>query len=335
MAELLSTNPTIADWSKMMDPKGNVARIVRMLSERNQILDDCVMVEGNLPTGTQVTIETGLPDVYYRMLNQGVPTSKGTSSQVTEACAIMEARSHVDVKLAKLQNNLADFRLEQARGFMNAMNRRQATTMFYGNPKTNPQEFTGLATRFSSLSDVNSQNILDAGGTTNLTSMWLVVWGEDTAFCHFPKGSEIGLTRKDLGEITIVDPTDATKYMQVYAEIFGWDHGLVVKDWRFVVRIANIDTVALMAGTGTQATTAATNIIKLLARALDKPEDLNAGRAALYCNRTVHSGLKLAAMDRQQNVLTIEQGLRSKELQFLGVPIRRCDRILNTESQVA
>ena len=343
MATLSTSNLTLADWAKRTDPDGRVPVIAELLSQSNEILEDCVFKEGNLPTGERVVIRTGLPSVYWRALNQGIPNSKSTTAQVDEACGILEARSEVDKDLAMLNGNTAQFRLSEDVAFLEAMNQTQATTLFYGNPATDPKQFLGLAPRYSDIgasSPNNSQNIITAGGsdaTTN-TSIYLVVWGDQTVYCPFPKGSSAGLIHEDLGEQTVYN-SDGTR-LQAYATRYQWKNGLVVKDWRYVVRICNIDTDDLIAQTTTQAPTAATAIIKLMSRALYRIPNMGMGRAAFYMNRTVHSGLAIAALDKSQAVLKVNDGLSQfgtpySWLTFQGVPCRRVDAIVNTEAVVS
>ena len=107
MATLSNNSLTLADWAKRVDPDGRVPVVAELLSQSNEILEDCVFKEGNLPTGERVVIRTGLPTVYWRALNQGIPSSKSTTAQVDEACGILEARSEVDKDLAMLNGNTA------------------------------------------------------------------------------------------------------------------------------------------------------------------------------------------------------------------------------------
>jgi hypothetical protein len=339
MATLSTSNLTLADWAKRSDPDGRVPIVAELLSQSNEILDDCVFKEGNLPTGERVVIRTGLPGVYWRALNQGIPSSKSTTAQIDEACGILEARSEVDKDLAMLNGNTAQFRLSEDTAFLEAMNQTQAETMFYGNPGTDPKKFLGLAPRYGDLSADNAVNILNAGGSgSDNASVYLVVWGDNTVYCPFPKGSKAGLTHEDLGEQTVYN-SDGTR-LQAFATRYQWKNGLVVKDWRYVVRICNIDISDLLAGSNTQASTASTALIKLMARALYRIPNMAMGRAAFYMNRTVHSGLSIAALDKSQSVLAIQEGLSQfgsaqSYLSFLGVPLRRVDALLNTESAVS
>ena len=337
MATLATTNLTLADWAKRTDPNGSVPVVAELLSQTNEILQDAVFKEGNLPTGERVVIRTGLPTVYWRALNQGIPSSKSTTAQVDEACGMLEARSEVDKDLAMLNGNTAQFRLSEDTAFLEAMNQTQASTMFYGNPSTEPKSFLGLAGRYSSLSGGNLTNILDAGGSgSDNTSVFLVCWGDNTVYCPFPKGSKAGLIHEDLGEQTVFN-TDGR--MQAYATRYQWKNGLVVKDWRYVVRICNIDVSDLIAQTGTQEAADSTNIIRMMARAVYRIPNMAMGRCAFYMNRTVHSGLALAAMDKTSAVLRINEGLTQfgqphSWLSFLGVPLRKVDSLLNSESRV-
>jgi len=339
MATLSNSNLTLADWAKRSDPDGRVPIVAELLSQSNEILDDCVFKEGNLPTGERVVIRTGLPGVYWRALNQGIPSTKSTTAQIDEACGILEARSEVDKDLAMLNGNTAQFRLSEDTAFLEAMNQTQAETMFYGNPGTDPKKFLGLAPRYGDLSADNAVNILSAGGSgSDNASVYLVVWGDNTVYCPFPKGSKAGLTHEDLGEQTVYN-SDGTR-LQAFATRYQWKNGLVVKDWRYVVRICNIDISYLSGCTGTQASSTSTALIKLIARALYRIPNMAMGRSSFYINRTVHSGLSIAAMDKSQSVLAIQEGLSQfgsaqSYLSFLGVPLRRVDALINTEAAVS
>ena len=346
MATLPTTNLTLADWAKRRDPDGSMADIANILSQSNDILDDGVFKQANGPTSHRVTVATGLPDVYWRQVNQGVYPSHGTTAQIDEGIGMLESRSEVDIALANLEDDARALRLSEARMRLEAMNQEMATTMFYGNTAANPEKFMGIAPRYSSLSAGNKQNIFSCTGTGNaLTSIYLVGWSDETCHFIFPKGSSAGLEQKDLGEQS-VDVFNAsntyTGKMQALVDWFCWKMGLVVKDWRYAARICNILVSDLTALATTQAPTGAftTNILHRMAEAIYRIPNLGMCKPAFYMNRTVHSALSRMAMEKQSSVLNIEQGLSSfgtarQYLSFMGIPIRRCDAILNTEAQVS
>jgi len=338
MALLAANNLTLADWVKRRNPDGTPAMIANLLSQTNEILEDAVFKESNLPTGHRVTVATGLPATYWRSYNMGVPSSKAATAQVDESIGMLEAYSTADKDLAELEGNVGAFRLSEDRLFLESMNQQQAGTLFYGNPKDDPRKFMGLLPRYNNIGSTtgNKGNILDAGGTGSAnTSIWLVVWGDESVFCTFPKGSQAGLIHKDLGEQTVLDANNNP--YQGYRTHYQWKNGLVVKDWRYVVRIANIDTGST--APGLQAATGSVDIIALMSRALDRIPNLNAGRAAIYCNRTVYSWLRVQALAKSNNALGIEKamsqfGMPQQWTNFMGVPIRKVDQILNTETRV-
>ena len=235
--------------------------------------------------------------------------------------------------LAELNGNTAAFRLSEDTAFLEAMNQAQAGTMLYGNPATDARQYLGLAARYGTISGAgNAANIIDAGGTsTNNTSIYLVVWGENTVFNVFPKGSKAGLIHEDQGVLTVYDGNNNP--YQAYQTHYQWKNGLVVKDWRYVVRIANINTANLVAESS------AADLVKLMSRALDRIPNFGMGRAAFYMNRTVYSMLRIQALNKSQNAIAVQQGLNQfgtpmNWTSFEGVPLRRVDQLLNTEAQI-
>ena len=340
--ELPRQNLTLGDWAKRLDANGKIDKIVEILNQTNPMLQDVVWKEGNLPTGHKTTIRTGLPNVAWRKLYEGVQPSKSTTVQITDSCGMLESYSEVDKDLADLNGNTEQFRLSESQAFFEAMNQEMATTLIYGNATEEPAKFTGLAVRYSELpgakSAPSSQNVIDAGGATGaLTSIWLVGWGDNSIHGIFPKGSKGGLSFEDKGQVTVQD--DKGGYFEAYRAHIKWNAGLTVRDWRYAARISNISVADLEELSGTQALNKKTSIIKLMSRAIDRLPSLDAVSPVFYVNRTVFSLLKIAAMEKTSNVLSIEQGLnqfgkRSSELVFDGVPVRKMDAITTDEAVV-
>lgn len=339
MALLAQGQLTLADWSKRLSPDGKIAPVAEVLSQANDILEDIVFVEGNLPTGHRTTIRTGLPAIYWRSLNMGVPSSKSSTAQVDEGCGMMEARSKVDVKLLNLNGNSAAFRLSEDDAFIEGMNQEMASTIFTGNPAVDPKKFLGLASRLSSTSAGNGNNVILAGGSgSDNASVYLIGWGEKGVHGIFPKGSQAGLMSRDLGEEAVSDGNGGE--YQAARSLYQWDAGLVVRDWRFAVRIANIDVSDWIGVTGTQALTASTNLIKLMTKAIARMPNFNNVRLAFYANRTIEEGLRIQALERSQSVMKIEEAMNQfgspmKQLTFQGIPVRRVDALGIAETLVS
>lgn len=329
--------PTLLDHAKRLDPDGKIARIAEMLSESNEIMNDVPFKEGNLPTGHVGTVRTGLPDVYWRLINQGISPSKSETQQVTESVGILEARSNVDVDLAMLNGNEGAFRLSEASAFIEAMTQEYVQTLFYGTASA-PEEFVGMAPRYSDLSAVNAENILDAGGAdpTDNTSLWLIGWSEDTMHGIYPKGSKAGLSHEDLGKQLIQTSTGAdAATMHAYVDKWQMKAGLFLKDWRYAVRIANIDVSNLATGlAGTAA-----DLTEFMIRAIHRIPNPSKVKLAFYCNRTVIQYLDL---QRREDVGGQGQGGYSNYndqqgqnvLAFRNIPIRLVDQLSESEDRV-
>lgn len=335
MAVLSTANPTLLDWAKRLDPDGTTADIVELLNQTNPVLNEMVFVEGNLPTGHRTTVRTGLPSVTWRKLYGGVQPSKSTTVQVTDTIGMLEAYAEVDKALADLNGNTASFRLSEDRAFIEAMSQEMAKTLIYGNETSNPAAFTGLAPRYNSLSAANSEAILSAGGAgSNNTSIWLVVWGENTCHGIFPKGSTAGVRAQDLGEVTVENVDGAGGRAQMYRTHYRWDCGISLRDWRYVIRIANINVSDLQGLTGTQAITASTSILRLMTRAIERVPNLGAGRPVFLVNRTVREFLRLIILDKVAYNLSFETVAGKRVMTFDDVPVLRTDALLNTEAAV-
>lgn len=319
---------TLADWAKRVDPNGKIDKIVELLAQTNPILQDMMMVEGNLPTGHRTTVRTGLPSVTWRLLNYGVQPSKSTTAQVTDGCGMLEAYAEVDKALADLNGNTAEFRLSEDRAFIEAMNQSMAETVFYGDTRINPQRFMGLSGRYNDLGAENGKNIIDAGGAqTDNASIWLVCWGENTVHGIFPKGSKAGLNHQDLGEVTLQD-AEGGKY-QGYRTHYKWDLGMTLRDWRYAARIANLDVSDLAGGSADAA-----DIVKNLIKAVHRIPNLQMGRCAIYMNRDISEYLDVQAVEKPSLGIKVKETEGIFWRDFRGIPIRECDALLNTEERV-
>lgn len=330
MSTLAATVLTLADWAKRLDPSMKIATIVELLSQSNEVLNDMMWKEGNLPTGERTVVRTSLPTAGWRLLNNGITPSKSTTAQVDEACAILEAWSEVDKDLAELNGDVNAFRLSEAQGFIEAMNQAFVQTLFYGNTGLTPEQFTGFAPRYNLSTGSNGQNILlggGAGGQSDESSIWLVCWGANTVHGIFPKGSKAGLQHDNMGEQTVETATGiGGGRLQAYRDRFQWKCGVAIKDWRYLVRIANLDFSDNNA-----------NYVTLMIRAMYKIPSLNMGRPVFYMNRTIAARLDLLRFSNQQTGagFTWELPDGKRVFNFRGIPIRIVDQLLTTESAIS
>lgn len=333
MATLATNNLTYADWAKRVDPGGKVDKIVELMSQTNEILTDAVVVQANSETGHKTTVRTGLPSPTWRLINQGVGNAKSTTAAIIDSLGMLEIYSEVDKSLADLNGNTSEFRLSEDKPFVEGMSQSMAQTVIYGNVATNPERFQGLAARYTAISGAAYANsMVDAlGSGSDNTSIWLVTWGDNYTHMIFPKGQKAGLQQNDKGQQTIMTvaggSTGTPTQYEGYRTHYKWDAGLVVRDWRYNVRICNIDVSDLAGGSPA-------NLINAMIRATHRLPSQGMGKAVFYCNRTVATWLDIQATNKTNVLLTLGEFDGKPVTKFRGIPIRTVDAILNNETRI-
>lgn len=332
MSALGSSVATLTDIAKRVDPDGKVSAIAELLSQNNEVLNDMQWKEGNLPTGHRSVVRTGLPTVAWRLLNQGVSGSKSTTAQIDEQCGMLEAWCEVDKDLAELNGNTQAYRMSEAMAFVEAMNQEFSQTLFYGNSAAAPEEFTGLSIRYSSTTAGNGQNVIKAGGAgSDNSSVWLICWGDNSIHGIYPKGSKAGLVHEDLGLVTLETTAGiGNARMRAYQDHWQWKCGIAVRDWRYAVRICNIDISALVSKSS------AADLTDKMIMAMHTLPSLNVGKCAFYMNRTVKQMLDIQRRDDVAAAGMTYVDVEGKPvMSFRGVPVRLCDQLLETEATVS
>jgi hypothetical protein len=333
MSVLATTHPTLLDVANRTDPDGKIPKVVELLNLTNEVLDDAVWVEGNLPTGHKTTVRTGIPTPTWRKLNYGVLPTKSTTAQVTDTVGNLEAYAEVDKDLADLNGNTEAFRLSEDRAHIEGMNQEMVDTMFYGNDLIDEAEFTGFSARYNSLSAQSADNIVQQSGTegNDNASAWLIVWGPETAHMIYPKGSQGGLQVVDKGQVTLENAPGgpAGGRMEAYRTHYKWEAGLTVRDWRYVVRIQyNQEDLTKDASTGP-------DLIDLFTDAVERIPALGMGRPVFYVNRRTRTFMRKQIKNAAQHTITMDDVAGKKVVSFDGIPVRRVDGLLNTEAAIA
>lgn len=336
---------TLQDWTKLRAPRGGVAHVSNVLTQRLDVIDQMLWMEGNLDTGHRTTVTTGLPDVYWRSYNLGIPSSKMTTAQVDESCAKMESHSEVDRELADLGGNAGQVRALRANHFIESMGQKYLETLFYGNAAVG-DGFTGLAPRYSTTAAGNGGNVLKGGGTTgSQTSLWLLCLSPETIFGIFPRGMQAGLVTRDLDVQLIrrIDANQVERTFEAYVEIFKWDVGLVVADWRYAVRICNLDVAQLQGLSGAVGgPTVTTNVLHSALKAIDILPSQNMGKCMFIGNRLVKNAITRIGAEKSSaaGAVTFQAaanqfGNQRAQMAIQGIPFYVCDKLLNTEGVVA
>ena len=332
---------TVLNWKDLkdrMDPNGMPARIANVLDEAKPILNDIPWMESNQPLGHQSTIQVGLPTVGFKRINYGSVSSKGTVANIQDTMSMIEGFATTDIKALELYGNSNATRMGESRSFAESMAQLAVDTIWYGDVTDSIDEFNGFKVRYDTLSGNVQNSVLDAGASgDDIASVWLIGWGADKVYGLYPKNCMAGLRHKDWGEQLIQQDTDlGGRKLPAFVDQWTWDLGLCVKDWRYVVRIANIDLSDLAGYTGTQASNAyTTNLVFLMKTALRRIPNLASCRPIFYMPRSVAEGLDVQYLAR-----TVENVWATKDVEgklvdtFYNIPVRIEDALLNTEDEV-
>lgn len=338
MATIGNSFPSLTDHFKSVDKNGNIVPTIETLTRLTPIYKDAYVEEANNGFNNLSVIRTGLPTPTWGKLYQGIPQSKSTKQQVEDTSGFVESLSTVDTRLLNYKKNPAQARADEANAHMEAMSQDVQANFFYSDTASTPERFKGLSARYNTLS--NTQ-VIDGGGVgSDNTSVWVVGWGRGKTGLFYPEGSRAGIIREDKGEQRVNDDVGNPYYVK--EEYFRQDVGVTVGDFRYNVRIANIDVSELMAGN--------VDLYGLMRKAFYQLHSTYDGemadnylksggslgaRTVIYVNRTV-----MQALDTQTtNDNKLE--LRPADLEgrmidtYRRLPIRMTDALVNTETRVA
>lgn len=328
MATVGSTVLTLSDLKARLDPQGGLDTIIELLLQDNEgLLQDIPWMEGNLPTGHKTTVRTGEPSVTARLINQGVPRGKSATAQITDTTAMFEGYSVPDKALVDLSGNPARARFSEDAAFISAFKNKISSSVFYANENLTPAEFTGLTPRYNLRSAQNADNIIDGGGTgTDNASIWLVNWGDASAFGIYPKGSQGGMQIRDLGEDTVLDG-NGNEY-QAYRTHFKWDAGLTLRDWRQAVRVCNIDVSLLTADMSTGA-----DLVDLMTQASERINE-KGPNTVWYVPRRLREIMRRQILNKTNVRFGTGEVAGKTVTTFDEMPLRRVDALILNEARV-
>ena len=313
-------NLTLQDVAKRHGADGNMMTIAEVLEKEVPIVEDAPWIEANDIFSNLSLRRSSLPSGTWRKLYTGVGAEKSDIIQVRDVIGILETESKPDCVVIDAHKNPAQARNDEDMAFVQGLSQTMASAILYSNTATTPEQFTGLAPRLDALA--TTTNCLTAGGSgSDLTSIYVVDWGMNTAFMTYPRSSMAGLQIEDLGRQRVLD-TSQNSYM-AYITRFVWNAGLVVKNNRSIGRIANIESA------GAANIFDEDDLITLLNRMTKGPG------LRIYMNETVQTQAEIRLKDKSNVNWSVGEGLGGVPLlRFRGVPVRMIDSqiLLNTEA---
>jgi hypothetical protein len=311
---------SLVEVAKRKDPDGGMANIAEVLKEENAIIGDAIWREANDTFSNKTVRRASLPGGSWRKLNEGVAVEASQTIELVDNIGMLETWAENDIEIINAFPNPKQARNDEAMSFVEGLGQTMAETMLYGNSGTTPEKFTGLAPRLPIISATT--NVINEGGSTNVTSIYIVDWSPTGVYMIYPKGSTAGLEHEDRG-IETATQSGNLKY-RAYVDVFNWKAGMVVKNGKSIARLANIQP------DGASNIFDEDNLITLMNRMTKGP-----GRR-IYCNQTVLTQMEIRAKDKTNIHYTTVSDIAPGPVTFFkGVPVRLCEQIINTEDDVA
>lgn len=322
MADIgMNSAHTLAHVVKAHDPDGKLATFVDVLSQRNPLLEEGYWVEANDFTSHRITKVLSEPAGSLTGVNEFVSYSAGTTTQVVEQLAILEAYSRIDERILDKVRNPSEYRAQYDELTVRGMTKTFHNSVFYGNNVSNIKDIPGLATRYNNVTDWGNVNVIDEGGNGNdCSSIYIVKWGLDGVFFAFPRGGNQTLMADDMGR-QLMQNNGNSAYTALVTH-FQLQFGLCVADDRAIQRIASVDITTAANGFD------ADNVIK----ALNRMPDLD--KVVIYVNGDVKTQMDQDAQNKTNVNLTIGEAWGRPTTMFQGIPVRRCDKIKSTEAAI-
>ena len=327
--------PTLVDVMKTSGAEGeNAADIIELLAETNDIIKDANYLECNDGNKHVRSIRTGYPEATWTEIYEGVQPSAGSTGEVTDTTGYLESLGDVPQRLAAKHKKPKLFRLSENRAHMETMNNAMQKAVFYGRTKDSKAPFNGLAVRYGKKAtnkDKIGYNIIDAGGTQNLTSIYLVCWADHAASLLYKQNEDentvvAGLNHKDEGEHWI-KKSDG-KELKVYRDHYSWEIGLTLGDWRACGRIANIDV-------NTLGTDNAPDLEALMRKLYNRcKKHFAGGQPVFYVSEEIEDALEGQLKDKNNIVFKMKEYLEDDVLFFKKAAIRSVDQISTDEEKV-
>jgi len=324
MATLTSTY-SLVEQAKRIDPSGQQAQIVEVLNRKmGEILTEAPWLPSNDVWTNKTTRRGTRPTGSRRKLNQRISQSVSRTTEVMDVIEQLEDYCDVDVALVDSMPSPAVFRSGEVDAFVEGLGQTIVSDIIYGNSFADPDSMHGFAPRLNTL---DARFVIGAGGSGgDTTSIFVVTWGQPTAYLIYPKNmaANLGVQHTDKGQVT---SENASGLIEVYRDHFVIRCGMVVRNPRAIGRVANIEAA------GAENIFNEDNLITLL-------NNMETGPGTrIYCNEVILTQAQIRCKDKNNVYWTPGGNALSGEpiMYFAGVPVRKIAReiLLNTETVVA
>lgn len=329
----------MAEAAKSIGASGEQLAVVDVISQGTPLMEEGHWEESN-DFNTYRLLQTMTEAVGTdAIINQGVNWEVNTLRPVTEIIQSLESALKIDIRILRKQKNAEEYKRIQAELFLRGLSKSFHDRVFYGNTgigqttAVTPDEIVGLHPRFSHIAGVTYNqiqgtqywpvNMFSAGGVAAgaQASAWLVKWGKDGVFFPFPRDGQDFINIEDMPEIQLVYDAN-NKPFRAEVTFFSIGFGLCVADWRCVQRICNIDATHRWTS-------------DIMVEAMAGLPDTDMSGVVCYVPRFVWVQMSQEAKNNANSFHFDEAPWGKKTVYFMDIPIRVCDRLVNTEPVIA
>lgn len=316
----LSATYTMSDLAARLN-NDKLQAIVPSLSQMNPLIEVGRFEKANNVDYHKLTRQLTLPSGTLVGYNQGVDADADTVKPVTEYMSMLELPSVVDKRLAD-NVDVAMYRAQRDAAAREGLLQQMANYFFYGDHNSDEKEFDGLAKRLNATSQ---DNVYSAGGSSALTSIYIVQFGDQRCSLIYPNNHQTaGIDSEDM-DVQLWEDADG-KNFRAYVTWHKWYMGLAVYDERCIRRVANIETGATP--------TNGFDPDLLLAALVDMP--YNGDGTVIFMEKDVYTQLLKNAKDKMNVQYTPDAPWGPKtRSDFIGYPIRIFEKISRAETAVS
>jgi len=275
------------------------------------------------------------PTPTRRRFYQGVERTALTTQEIFEPVILFEERVEIDEDHLDTLENGKEVRRQEVEAHIASLIEGCADSIFNDALTSGSEYVQGLAARLSILSYPGGSTTTlpfcwDSGGTTTLSSIYLVEYGPKACHGLYPsgkavRGSQFGIIARNKGKEAIVDSASSTATFYAYVTQLKKWFGLACNDDRKVTRIANVNSTLGGAGALNE---------NVLIQALNHGR-FDPRKTRMYVNPYIKAQIDIRAKDKGNVQWDKKNVFGEPVITFWDVPIRVLDETILTASETA
>lgn len=300
-----------------------------------EFLKDIPYFQANQGLRHRIIRTNSRPTPTRRRFYQGVERTALTTQEIFEPVILFEERVEIDEDHLDTLENGKEVRRQEVEAHIASLIEGCADSIFNDAMTSGSEYVQGLAARLNILSYPGGSNTSlpfcwDGGGTTTLSSIYLIEYGPKACHGLYPsgnavRGSQFGIIARNKGKEPIADTDSSTATFYAYVTQLKKWFGFACNDDRKIARVANINST--LGGTGALNENV---IIQALAHGRFRK-----GSTRMYVNPYIEAQIEIRAKDKGNTTYYPRNVFGEEVTTFRGIPIRTLDETILTANETA